>query len=134
MSEALGGAPEPWRLHDLRRSMATLMGEELEIDTGVMERVLNHISGSQGGLQGVYQRQQYKQKRKAALLAWGAVIERLVSGGDEIRQYCAISSCCVSCRITAVYGCAAWLRLAEPAAARLPPLARRAFARPPCHP
>ncbi|MGC2600660.1 MAG: hypothetical protein WA384_04830, partial [Rhodomicrobium sp.] len=83
MSEALGGAPEPWRLHDLRRSMATLMGEELEIDTGVIERVLNHISGSQGGLQGVYQRQQYKQKRKAALLAWGAVIERLVSGGDE---------------------------------------------------
>lgn len=71
---------KPWRNHDLRRTMATLMGEELEIDPGVIERVLNHISGSQGGLQGVYQRQQYKQKRKAAMLAWGAFIERLVCG------------------------------------------------------
>jgi integrase len=80
MSEAIGGPPKPWRLHDLRRTMATLMGEELEIDAGVIERILNHISGSQGGLQGIYQRQQYKQKRKAAMLAWGSFIERLTSG------------------------------------------------------
>ena len=69
---------KPWRTHDLRRTMATLMGEELEIDPGVIERLLNHLSGSQGGLQGVYQRQQYRGKRKAAMLAWGAFIERLV--------------------------------------------------------
>ena len=80
MSEGLDGAPKPWRLHDLRRTMATLMGEELEIDAGVIERILNHISGTQGGLQGIYQRQMYRQKRKAALLAWGAFIERLTSG------------------------------------------------------
>ena len=83
MSEALGVAPKPWRLHDLRRTMATLMGEELEIDAGVIERVLNHISGSQGGLQGIYQRQQCKQKRKAAMLAWGAFVERLASGEPD---------------------------------------------------
>ena len=70
---------KPWRNHDLRRSMATLMGDELEIDPGVIERLLNHLSGSQGGLQGIYQRQQYRGKRKAAMLAWGAFIERLVS-------------------------------------------------------
>ena len=79
MTQELGRAPEPWRNHDLRRTMATLMGEELEIDPGVIERILNHISGSQGGLQGIYQRQQYKAKRKAAMLAWGAWIERLVA-------------------------------------------------------
>jgi len=80
MANVLGGEVKPWRYHDLRRTMATLMGEELEIDAGVIERVLNHISGSQGGLQGVYQRQAYRQKRKAAMLAWGNFIEHLVCG------------------------------------------------------
>jgi integrase len=79
-SEQLGGAPKPWHNHDLRRTMATLMGDELEVDAGVIERILNHISGTQGGLQGVYQRQQYRQKRRAAMLAWGAFIERLAFG------------------------------------------------------
>jgi integrase len=60
MRSELGRELEAWRNHDLRRTMATLMGEELEIDPGVIERILNHVSGSQGGLQGVYQRQQYK--------------------------------------------------------------------------
>lgn len=69
---------KPWRLHDLRRTMATMMGEELEIDPGVIERILNHISGSQGGLQGVYQRQQYRQKRKEAIISWGEYIEHLM--------------------------------------------------------
>ena len=73
---------KPWRNHDLRRTMATMMGDELEIDPGVIERILNHISGSQGGLQGIYQRQQYRGKRKAGMLAWGAFLERLVS--DEV--------------------------------------------------
>ncbi len=78
----LGRELEAWRNHDLRRTMATLMGEELEIDPGVIERILNHVSGSQSGLQGVYQRQQYKAKRKAAMFAWGAWVERLVKDED----------------------------------------------------
>jgi integrase len=79
MTASLGRELKPWRNHDLRRTMATLMGEELEIDPGVIERVLNHISGSQGGLQGIYQRQQYRQKRKQALHSWGAWIEQLTA-------------------------------------------------------
>ncbi len=82
MESELGSEVEAWRNHDLRRTMATLMGEELAIDPGVIERILNHLSGSQGGLQGVYQRQQYKAKRKAAMLAWGAWVERLVESED----------------------------------------------------
>jgi integrase len=80
MAADLGGEFKPWRSHDLRRSASTLMAEELEIDAGVIERLLNHISGTQGGLQGVYQRQKYRLKRKAAMLAWGVYVERLTSG------------------------------------------------------
>ena len=43
-----------WRFHDLRRTMATglqRLGARLE----VTEAVLNHVSGSRGGVVGVYQ-------------------------------------------------------------------------------
>jgi integrase len=82
---------KPWRLHDLRRTMATLMGEELAVDPGVIERVLNHISGSQGGLQGVYQRQQYRQKRKEALISWGAFVEQLIGTSPSDQKVVALA-------------------------------------------
>lgn len=46
----------------------------------VIERVLNHVSGAQGGLVGVYQRHEYRAQRRAALLAWGAHVMEIVSG------------------------------------------------------
>lgn len=70
-----------WRTHDLRRTVSTLMGEKLDIDQGVIERCLNHVSGTQGGLMGVYQRQTYREKRRAAFLAWGEFIETLCCEG-----------------------------------------------------
>jgi hypothetical protein len=45
----------------------------------IIERVLNHLSGAQGGLQGVYQRYDYLPERKAALEAWGALVEQMTS-------------------------------------------------------
>ena len=83
IANASGRAPEPWRNHDLRRTMATQAAEVLDIEPDVIERLLNHISGSQGGLKGIYQRQAYRQKRREAMLAWGAFVERLVAGGDK---------------------------------------------------
>ena len=44
----------------------------------VVERVLNHISGTQSGLVGVYQRHEYRPERKAALTAWGAHVDAVV--------------------------------------------------------
>jgi integrase len=82
MQELFKAELAPWRIHDLRRTAATHMGEQLDADPGVIERILNHLSGAQGGLQGVYQRQQYKAKRKAALLAWGAYIGGLIGNRD----------------------------------------------------
>ena len=52
----------------------------LAIPPHVIERVLNHVSGVQGGLVGVYQRHEYRPERKAALAAWGAHVAGIVSG------------------------------------------------------
>jgi len=79
MAEEFGKPVKPWRLHDLRRTAASGMAG-LGFAPQVIERVLNHLSGTQGGLQGVYQRHEYRVERKAALLAWGSFIERLTSG------------------------------------------------------
>lgn len=68
---------EPWRLHDLRRTAATGMAA-LGHPIHVVERVLNHISGSTtGGLIAVYQRHDYAAERRAALEAWAAYLQGL---------------------------------------------------------
>ena len=36
----------------------------------VTEKLLNHISGSFGGIVGIYQRHNYKDEMRAAILAW----------------------------------------------------------------
>lgn len=69
----------PWRLHDLRRTAATGMAG-LGAQPHVVERVLNHVSGAQGGLTGVYQHHEYRGERQDALLRWGDYLDRLTSG------------------------------------------------------
>lgn len=80
LAEAEGvPAPTPWRLHDLRRTLATglqRLGTRLE----VTEAVLNHVSGSRGGIVGVYQRHSYLPEQLTALTAWASHIERIVAG------------------------------------------------------
>ncbi len=79
MTAELGKPLQPWRTHDLRRTAASGMAG-LGFAPQVIERVLNHVSGAQGGLIGVYQRHEYRAERKAAMLAWGGYIERLTTG------------------------------------------------------
>lgn len=43
---------------------------ELGFQPHIVERVLDHISGAQGGLVGVYQRFDYAEEKKRALYAW----------------------------------------------------------------
>ena len=73
------GPMRPWRMHDLRRTAATGMAG-MGFAPHVIERVLNHISGVQSGLVGVYQRHEYRAERKAALTAWGAQVEAVAKG------------------------------------------------------
>jgi integrase len=69
--------PISWRLHDLRRTGDTLMNDELGIDPHVVEAILNHVSGSKSGkdgVAGVYNKAAYLKKKKEALDAWAAFI------------------------------------------------------------
>jgi integrase len=66
----------PWRLHDLRRTAASGMAQ-LGVQPHVIERVLNHISGSQAGVAGVYNRFGYLPEKRQALDAWADHIRLL---------------------------------------------------------
>jgi integrase len=59
-----------WRLHDLRRTATTGMAR-LNFPTHVVDKVLNHVSGTITGVAAVYNRFEYLDERRAALEAWG---------------------------------------------------------------
>jgi integrase len=69
---------DPWRVHDLRRTAASKMAEKLKIPPHVIDRVLNHASGTPK-LRKIYQRYEYLEERKTALNAWGDYLHRLLS-------------------------------------------------------
>ncbi len=67
----------PWRLHDLRRTVATGL-QKLGVRLEVTEAVLNHVAGSRAGIVGVYQRYDYADEKRAALTAWGERVLAIV--------------------------------------------------------
>jgi integrase len=71
--------PPHWTLHDLRRTGASGMAR-LGIQLPVIEKVLNHISGSFRGVVGVYQRHSFSEEKRKALEAWASHIDSVVSG------------------------------------------------------
>jgi integrase len=64
-----GGEIPAWRLHDLRRTLATGF-QRLGVRFEVTEAVLNHLSGARSGVAGVYQRHDWKDEKRQALDAW----------------------------------------------------------------
>ncbi|WP_292531385.1 site-specific integrase [Methylocystis sp.] len=68
-----------WRLHDLRRTMATGL-QRLGVRLEVTEQVLNHVSGSRAGIVGIYQRHDFASEKRAALEAWGKHLSGVVEG------------------------------------------------------
>jgi integrase len=68
---------EPWTIHDLRRSVASGMAR-IGVALHVIEKVLNHVSGSFGGIVGVYQRHSYEAEMRAALDAWAEHMASIV--------------------------------------------------------
>ena len=75
----LGDAVKPWRLHDLRRSVATGMGD-IGIEPHVIEAVLNHYSGHRRGVAGIYNRSGYEKAVRLALARWADHVMALVEG------------------------------------------------------
>ena len=68
-----------WRLHDLRRTCAVGL-QGLQVPVPVIERALNHRSGTFQGIVGVYQVHDYANEVRLALQQWGDRVEQLVFG------------------------------------------------------
>jgi integrase len=66
-----------WRLHDLRRSVATGL-QRLGVRLEVIEAALGHIGGSRAGIVGVYQKHRFAAEAAEALALWGEHIGRLL--------------------------------------------------------
>jgi hypothetical protein len=72
-----------WTRHDLRRTVASGMAR-LAVSLPVVERVLNHVSGSFAGIVGVYQRHSFAAEMRAAVEVWGQHIEGLTTGAGIV--------------------------------------------------
>lgn len=65
-----------WRIHDLRRTLRTNL-PKLGVSPDTAERVIGHVIG---GVRGVYDLHAYNREKLAALEAWAAHVESIVSG------------------------------------------------------
>jgi integrase len=79
----------PWRVHDLRRSVATWLNELGFATPWVTEAVLNHQSGHKAAVAGIYNRARYEKETRAALERWAAWLEaaRSIKRGVEHVQF-----------------------------------------------
>ena len=68
-----------WRLHDLRRTMATGC-QKLGVTLQTVEAVLGHRAKYRAGVVGVYQVHDYAKEKRAALELWGKHVTKLVKG------------------------------------------------------
>src|SRR5665213_2447637 len=66
-----------WVLHDLRRTFASNLAS-IGIQLPVIERLLNHISGSFSGIVGVYQRYDFFPEMQDAITRWEEHVQKLV--------------------------------------------------------
>ena len=77
-----GSETTGWRLHDLRRTAASGMARA-SVAPHVVEKVLNHISGTISGVAAVYNRYGYDGEKRDALEGWGQVLGGLQGRGAE---------------------------------------------------
>lgn len=68
----------PWTLHDLRRTFATNLAA-LGVAVHVTEKLLNHVSGTTGGIVTVYQRHSYMDEMRTAVDRWEKLLEPLLT-------------------------------------------------------
>jgi integrase len=81
VSARAGLEEKSWRLHDLRRTAAAGM-QRLGVRVEVIERALNHRSGSFAGVVGIYQVDPLESEVRLALQNWGDYVEALLAIED----------------------------------------------------
>jgi integrase len=69
----------PWHLHSLRKTFATGLAR-LGIALQVAERCINHVSGTLGGLAGIYNKHEYQAEQVIAFDAWARHVEAVING------------------------------------------------------
>jgi len=77
----LGGAVEPWVLHDVRRTVATGLAN-LGVLPHTIEAVLGHV-GHRAGVAGVYNKSPYANEVRSALVLWHDHLRTLIAGGER---------------------------------------------------
>ena len=85
------GALKPWRVHDLRRTLATGL-QRLGVRFEVTEAVLNHVSGAKSGVAGIYQRHDWAEEKRAALEAWARHVAAVLAPANETDNVVSIST------------------------------------------
>jgi integrase len=78
----LGDTVRPWKIHDLRRAVATHMAEALDVEPWHIEACLNHYS-SRSGTAETYNRSKYQRAIAAALARWSAYLTARIEGRDD---------------------------------------------------
>jgi len=66
-----------WTLHDLRRTFASKLAA-LGVSLPVIEKLLNHVSGSFSGVVGVYQRYDFMPEMRNAIDRWETELQRIL--------------------------------------------------------
>jgi integrase len=79
LDRRLAGAVQAWRVHDIRRTVATRMAD-IGIEPHHIEAALNHFSGHRRGVAGVYNRSSYEHAVRAALARWSEHVLALAEG------------------------------------------------------
>ncbi len=90
IAEERGEPIARWRFHDLRRSGNSKM-PKLGVELAVCEKILNHVSGTFGGVVGVYQRYAFRDEKLSALEKWDAFLMG-ISTIHLLRQNCIVSN------------------------------------------
>lgn len=71
----------PYKLHDLRRTFATTL-QSLGVPLEVREKLLNHISGTQAGIAGVYNVHPFREEMKDAIAKHDEFLLSLLARGQ----------------------------------------------------
>jgi integrase len=72
-----------WRLHDVRRTVATMLGDKLGVLPHITEAILNHYSGHRAGVAGIYNRARYEDEMRNALQRWADYVYGAAAGAQH---------------------------------------------------